>query len=79
MSQIEIHDLRIEYRKPQSGESFVAVDNVSLNFEPGEFITIVGSSGCGKSTLLLAVAGLVQTSAGSVEINGVGTPAETVV
>jgi NitT/TauT family transport system ATP-binding protein len=70
MAQIEIRDLRIEYKKPKSDETFVAVDDVSLDVAEGEFITIVGSSGCGKSTLLLALAGLVQTSSGAITISG---------
>ena len=72
MSQIEIRDLRIEYQKPKSEETFVAVDGVSLDVAKGEFITIVGSSGCGKSTLLLAAAGLVPVAAGTLSINGKG-------
>ena len=70
MAQIEIRDLRIEYQKPKSDETFVAVDNVSLDVAEGEFITIVGSSGCGKSTLLLTIAGLVQASGGAITISG---------
>ena len=37
----------------------VAVDNVSFDLDPGEFIGIVGESGCGKSTLLFAIAQLL--------------------
>jgi sulfonate transport system ATP-binding protein len=71
MAQIEIRDLRVEYKKPKSEEVFVAVDGVSFDVAQGEFITIVGSSGCGKSTLLLTVAGLVPASAGAVQIDGI--------
>jgi len=70
MAQIEIRDLRIEYKKPKSEETFVAVDGVSLDVAQGEFITIVGSSGCGKSTLLLTIAGLVPAASGAISING---------
>ncbi len=69
MSQIEIRDLGIDYRKPNSNEVFSAVDSVDLSIEKGEFVTIVGSSGCGKSTLLMAVAGLVNLSRGSIWID----------
>ncbi|BCB75309.1 ABC transporter ATP-binding protein [Phytohabitans flavus] len=48
----------------------VAVDDVTLRVEPGEFVAIVGPSGCGKSTLLRAVAGLVPPTAGSVTLLG---------
>lgn len=70
MTQIQIRGLRIEYRKPKSEESLVAIDGVSADIAKGEFVTIVGSSGCGKSTLLLTVAGLVQAASGLLTING---------
>ncbi len=46
-----------------------AVDNVSFDVAKGEFVTIVGPSGCGKSTLLKIASGLLQQTAGHVEID----------
>lgn len=48
-----------------------AVDAVSIDIAPGEFVGIVGSSGSGKSTLLNLLAGLDTPTAGSIEIDGV--------
>ncbi|GLH99763.1 ABC transporter ATP-binding protein [Phytohabitans aurantiacus] len=48
----------------------VAVDQVSLTVEDGEFMVLVGPSGCGKSTLLRMVAGLEDVTSGTVQIGG---------
>jgi spermidine/putrescine transport system ATP-binding protein len=50
--------------------STVAVDNVSLDIEPGEFFALLGPSGCGKTTLLRMLAGLEVPTEGQVLIDG---------
>ena len=47
-----------------------ALDGVSLDVCPGEFVCLLGASGCGKSTLLNLVAGLDGPTAGAVEVDG---------
>lgn len=54
-----------------SGETAVtALDHVSFEVQPGEFVAIMGPSGCGKSTLLHLLAGLDRPSGGRVLIGG---------
>jgi multiple sugar transport system ATP-binding protein len=46
----------------------VAVDDVSLTIDSGEFLVLVGPSGCGKSTLLRMIAGLEEATGGTISI-----------
>jgi NitT/TauT family transport system ATP-binding protein len=47
-----------------------ALDDIDLEVEPGEFVSLIGPSGCGKSTLLRVIGDLIQPTAGSVTVNG---------
>ncbi|HSZ15838.1 MAG TPA: ABC transporter ATP-binding protein [Terracidiphilus sp.] len=49
----------------------VALEDISLTVERGEFVTFLGPSGCGKSTLLKLVSGLSPTSDGVLQVNGI--------
>src|SRR5262249_9559945 len=51
-------------------DRFRAIDNLSLDIEPGEFITFLGPSGSGKSTTLMMIAGFEQPNAGEILIDG---------
>jgi lactose/L-arabinose transport system ATP-binding protein len=50
--------------------SVVAVRNLSLTIEDGEFVVLVGPSGCGKTTTLRMIAGFTDASAGEIRIDG---------
>ena len=51
--------------------SNAVITELDLQVEPGEFLVLLGPSGCGKSTLLHSIAGLIDLTAGSIEIGGV--------
>ena len=51
----------------------VALENVNLKVDRGEFLSIMGPSGCGKSTLLNIMGLLDAPTAGTIEINGTHT------
>ena len=55
-------------RKVYAG-GVVAVDDISLEIESGEFLVLVGPSGCGKSTLLRMIAGLEEVTDGTIAID----------
>ena len=46
----------------------VAVDQLSLAVEKGEFVSLLGPSGCGKTTTLLMIAGFVEPSGGAITL-----------
>ena len=62
---LQVSDLSVEYATDSGG--VVAVNDVSFDLDPREFVGIVGESGCGKSTLLFAIAQLLAPPA---EITG---------
>jgi len=53
----------------------LALDGLTMDVAPGEFVCLVGASGCGKSTLLSLVAGLDQPTSGQIEVIGDRPPA----
>ncbi len=58
----------------RGADAVVALDRVSLDVAPGEFVCLVGASGCGKSTLLNLVAGLDTVSGGDDPVAGDARP-----
>lgn len=65
---IRVENLRKVYKV--GGEKVVALNNVSIQIQEGEFCCIVGTSGSGKSTLLNMLAGLEKPTKGTVKIAG---------
>ncbi|MFD7024608.1 ABC transporter ATP-binding protein [Promicromonospora sukumoe] len=65
---IEVSHLTRRFTSKRS--ETVALDDVSLAVQPGEFVTIAGPSGCGKSTLLKIIAGLTLATDGDVRLYG---------
>ena len=49
---------------------FLAVAGLDLDIRPGEFVSLLGPSGCGKTTTLRMIAGFIDPTAGSIEMDG---------
>lgn len=61
--------LRLEKVSKRFSNGFLALDNINLEVNKGEIISLVGTSGCGKSTLLRIIAGLEYPTLGHVFID----------
>ena len=51
-------------------QTIKALDDVNMEFAPGEFVSIVGPSGCGKSTIIRMIDDLIKPTSGSITIDG---------
>ncbi len=58
------------YKDPKAGKEFYAVHDVSLDIQPGSFVTLLGPSGCGKTTTLRMVAGFESPDEGEIYLGG---------
>jgi NitT/TauT family transport system ATP-binding protein len=70
MSVVEIKGLTKRFERG----NVVALQDIELAIEPGEFVSLIGPSGCGKSTLLRIIGDLIKPSSGTVNVNGKPAP-----
>ena len=72
---IEVRDLSYQYPDAQQRP---ALQRISFNVHPGEWLAIVGHNGSGKSTLAKAIDGLLPFNEGAVTVGGIALTPETV-
>jgi nitrate/nitrite transport system ATP-binding protein len=70
MSKVYLDLTQLGMRFPTDKGEFVALRDVNMGINQGEFISLIGHSGCGKSTVLNLVAGLLEATDGGVILDG---------
>ncbi|MCX6044367.1 MAG: ABC transporter ATP-binding protein [Chloroflexi bacterium] len=69
MSVVALSNVNMTFNSSSANKT-VALKEINLTIEPGEFISLIGPSGCGKSTLLRLVGDLIKPTAGDILVNG---------
>lgn len=69
MAKLEIDNLSVNYGGA-GGAQTLALSQVNLTMERGDFVVALGASGCGKTTLLSCIAGFMQPSEGEIRLDG---------
>ena len=70
-ASVVIDHVHVEYPASSTGGTpLVAITDLSLRIEPGEFVAIIGPSGCGKSSLLYLINGINAPTAGTIVVGG---------
>lgn len=65
---LELKDVSVIFNEGTVNEK-VALSDINLKLNTGDFVTIIGSNGAGKSTLFQAISGAVETKSGSILLN----------
>nr|WP_223834911.1 ABC transporter ATP-binding protein [Pseudomonas sp. JM0905a] len=67
--RLRVEQVCLRYNTPD-GQTFTALENVSLSVPDQQFAVLVGPSGCGKSSLLYLTAGLAEPTSGEIYVGG---------
>src|SRR5881628_2531411 len=65
MTAVSIHGVSKQFKGGTT-----ALQDIDLEIEQGEFVSLIGPSGCGKSTLLRVIGDLIEPTTGAATVNG---------
>lgn len=67
---IRFTEVSKEFPRPDGVGTFTAVERLSFDINNGEIVAVLGKTGCGKSTMFNLLSGLIEPTAGKVEVGG---------
>ena len=67
---LKLENVSKSFARVETRDITNALENINLEMNDGEFISLVGTSGCGKSTMLRLIAGLIVPTTGKLTVNG---------
>jgi NitT/TauT family transport system ATP-binding protein len=70
MKSLTIEHLQKTYFDPFANKQVMAIRDISLTVDAGDFVAVVGPSGCGKTTMLNLIAGFLAPTGGHIRVDG---------
>ena len=67
---LELRNIKKYFNKGSASET-IAIDDLTLQINQGDFVTVIGGNGAGKSTLINIIAGSVPQDEGEILLNGI--------
>ncbi|HEX4553832.1 MAG TPA: ABC transporter ATP-binding protein [Xanthobacteraceae bacterium] len=68
--KLDVRHVSLEHYNERTQQALAVLDDVDLQLQEGELVSIVGPSGCGKTTFLNAVDGLIGVTGGEIRVDG---------